>query len=95
MHSSVPLDDIVLCSSIQGSSLVVNVKQPIDRVGVAQSPCAVIHEEYECGLEHQHSMRDDSLPSEPPPLFPNIFGEPTIHSFACVSSSMDASIVDQ
>lgn len=39
-------------------------------------------------------MKDDSLPIEPPLFFPNIFGEPAIHDFACVSSSTDAPIVD-
>jgi len=70
----------------------MNEEQAIDRVGVAQPTCNVIHEEYEWELEHQHSMKDDSLPSEPSPFFPNIFGEPAIHGFACVSSSMDAPI---
>jgi len=53
-----------------------------------------IHEVYEWELEHQNSVKDDSLPSDPPPFFPNIVGEPTTHDFACVSSSMDAPIVD-
>jgi len=72
----------------------VNKEQPTDEVGVAQPTCTVIHEEYEWELEHQHSTKDDSLPSEPSPFFPNIVGEPTIHDFACVSSSTDAPIVD-
>ena len=37
-------------------------------------------------------MKDDSLLSEPPPFLPDIFGEPAIHHFACVSPSMDAPI---
>ena len=94
LHSDVPPDDVVLCLSIPDSSLVVNEEQPIDGVGVAQPTCAIIHEEYEWELEHQHSAKDDSLPSEPPPFFPNLFDEPAIHDFACVSSSMDAPIVD-
>jgi len=90
----VPSDDVVLCSSTLDSSLVMNEEQPIDGVGVAQLTCAVIHEEYEWELEHQHSAKDDSLLSEPPSFFPNIFGEPAIHDFACVSSSMGEPIVD-
>ena len=39
-------------------------------------------------------MKDDSLLSEPPLFFPDIFGEPTVHDFACVSSSTNAPIVD-
>ena len=65
-----------------------------DRVGVAQPTCIVIHEVYEWDLEHQHSAKDDSLPSNPPPFFPCIFGEPAILNFAHVSPSMDAPIVD-
>lgn len=93
-HPSVPLDDDVLCSSIPDSSLVVNEEQLTDGIGVAQPTCAVIHEEHEWEIEHQHSAKDDSLQSNPPPFFPNIVGEPTIHDFACVSSSIDAPIVD-
>ena len=93
-HLNVPLDDIVLCSSIPDCTLVVNEDQAIDRVGVAQPTCIVIHEEYDQELEYQHSAKHDSLLSEPPPFFPEIFGEPAIHDFACVSLSMDAPIVD-
>ena len=39
-------------------------------------------------------MKVDSLSSKPPPFFPDIFGEPAIQDFACVSSSTDAHIVD-
>jgi len=39
-------------------------------------------------------VKDDSLPSEPPPFLPDIFGEPAIHDFACISSSTNAPIVD-
>jgi len=39
-------------------------------------------------------MKYDSLLSKPPLLFPNLFGEPTIEDFSCVSSSIDAPIVD-
>ena len=39
-------------------------------------------------------MRDDTLLSESPLFFPNLFGEPAIHDFACVSSSTDAPIID-
>jgi len=94
LHPSVPPDGVVLCSSITDSSLVLNKEQPTDGVGVAQPTCVVIHEEYEWELEHQHSMKDDSLPSQPPSFFPNIIGEPAIHDFTCVSSSMNAPIVD-
>ena len=50
-HSSVPLDDVVLCSSILDSSLVVNEEQPTDEVSVARPTCVVIHEKYEWELE--------------------------------------------
>jgi len=93
-HLAVPLDDTILFSSILDSKLVVNKEQAIDGVGVAQPTCIVIHEEYEWELEHQHLEKDDSLPSEPPLLFPNIFGELAIHDFTCVSPSTDAPIVD-
>jgi len=72
----------------------VNEEQPTNGVVVAQPTCAVIHEEYEWELEHQHLVKDDSLLSEPPPFIPNLFGEPAIHDFSCVSSSTDAPIVD-
>ena len=47
-----PLDDIVSCSSILGSTLVVNEDQAIDGVGVAQPICVIIHEECDRELEH-------------------------------------------
>ena len=49
-HSGVPMEDVVLCSSIPDSSLVVNEEQPTDGVGVAQPTCIVIHEKYEWEL---------------------------------------------
>ena len=79
---------------VAATTLVLNKEQPIDGVGVAQPTCTILHEEYEWELEHQHSVKDDSLLSEPPPFFLDLFGEPTIHDFACVSSSLDAPIVD-
>ena len=94
LHSGVPSDDVVLCLSILYSSLVVNEEQPTDGFCVAQPTCVVIHEEYDLDLEHQHSAKDDSLLSEPPPFFPDIFGEPTIHGFTCASLSTDTPIVD-
>ena len=72
----------------------MNEEQPTNGVGFAQPTCTVIHEEYEWELEHQHSAKDDCFPFEPPPFFPNIFGELAIHDFACVSSSTDAPNVD-
>jgi len=95
LHSSIPFDDIILCSSILDSTLVVNKKQAIGGVGVAQPICIVIHEEYEWEFEHQHLTKDDSLPFKPPPFFPDIFGEPAIPDFACVSPSTDEPIVDR
>lgn len=72
----------------------MNEDQATDIVGVAKPTCIVIHEEYHWELKHQHSVKDDTLMSEPHPFFTHIFGEPSIHDFACVSSSMDAPIVD-
>jgi len=40
-------------------------------------------------------VNDDSLLSEPPLFFPDIFSEPTIHDFTCLSPSTDALNVDQ
>ena len=94
LHSGIPQNDVVLCSSILDSSLVVNDEQPTEGVGVAKPTCIVIHEEYEWEFGHQHSMKDDSLQSEPPPFFPNLFSETAIHDFSCVSSSIDAPIID-
>jgi len=93
LHVGVSLNDVVLCLSIPDSSLVANKEEPIDGVDVAQPTCTVIHEEYEWEHEHQHLVKDESLPSQPHPFFPNLFGEPAIHDFACVSSSMYAPIV--
>jgi len=92
-YSDDPPNDIVLCSSIPDSTLVVNEDQATNGFGVAQPTCIVIHEEYDWELEHQHSTRDDSLLSEPPPFFPNIFCEISIHDITRVSSSTDAPIV--
>lgn len=44
LHSVVPLDDLVLCYSIPDYSLFLKQEQSIDRVGVAQPTCIVIHE---------------------------------------------------
>jgi len=75
LHSGVPPNDV--CSSIPDSPLVLNEEQPTEGVSVSQLTCFVIHEEYEWELEHQNSAKDDSLMSESPLLFPNLFGEPT------------------
>jgi len=92
--SADPPNCIVLCSSIMDSTFIMNEDQVINRVGVAQPTCAIIHEEFDWEIEHQTSAKDDSLVSEPPPFFPNIFGDPAIHDFACASSFMDALIID-
>jgi len=84
-----PLDCTVLCSSIPESTHVVNEDQAINRVGVAQPTCAVI-----CDPKHQPVVKDDSLPSMPPPLFLDIFGDFIIPNFARVSPLIDAPIVD-
>jgi len=52
LHSGVPPDDVVFCSSVLDSPLVVNEEQPTNGVGVAQPTCIVLHEEYEWELEH-------------------------------------------
>jgi len=89
-----PPDHIILCYSILGSTLDMNKDQAIHGVGISQPISTVIHEEYEWDLEHQHSVKDDSLLSKPPSFFPNIFDEPAIHDFSFVSTSMDAPIID-
>ena len=73
LYSDDPLDDTLLCSSISNSTLVLNEDHATDGVGVAKQKCTVIHEEYEWVLEHQHSAKDDSLMSETPQFFPDIF----------------------
>ncbi len=93
-YSDDPLDDNVLCSSISDTTLVLKEDQATDGVGVTQPTHTFIHEECDWELEHQNSAKDDSLLFEPPSFFPDIFGEPTIHDFACVSSYMDTPIVD-
>ena len=93
-YSNDPPDDAALCSSIPNSILVVNEDQATDGVGVAQPTCAIIHEEYDWELEHQHLAKDDPLLSEPLPFFLDIFGEHAIHYFACVYSSTNAPIID-
>jgi len=84
----------VLCSSIPNSTPIVNEDQAINGVGVAQPTYTIIREDYDWELEHQSLPKDDSLLSEPPPCFPNIFGDSVIPNFTCVSSSTDAPIVD-
>ena len=93
-HLALSPDDTILCSSIPRSSLIVNEEHAANKVGVAQPTCIVIHEEYEWELEHHHSTKDDSLASEPPLFFPEIFGEPSIDDFAYVSPCTDAPIID-
>jgi len=72
-YSDDPPDDIVFCCSISDSTLIVTKDEVIDRAGVAQPTCIVIHEEYGWELEYQHSVKYDSLLSEPPILFLEIF----------------------
>jgi len=89
LHSGVPPDDVVLCSSILNSSLVVKEEQCTDGVVVTQPTCIVTHEEYEWELEHQNSVKDDSLPSEPPPFFPSFFRElPSMILHVCFHPQM-------
>ena len=78
-HSAVPPGDTVLCSFILDCTLVVNEEQATDGVGVAQPTCVVIHEEYEWELEHEHLVKDDSLPSEPPLFLPNMISHVYLH----------------
>lgn len=94
LRSDNPPDCTVLCSSIPGSTPILNEDQAIDGVGVTQPTCFVIHEKYEWGLEHQPMARDDSLSSVHPPLFHDIFGDSAIPDFSHVSSSTDGPIVD-
>lgn len=89
-----PLECIVLCSSIVDSTPIMSEDQAIDRVGVAQTTCFVIHKEYGWEPEHQPTTKDDLLLSMPPPFFPNIFGDSSIPNFACVYLYTDAPIVD-
>jgi len=81
MYSNDPLDDIILCSSIPSSTLVLNEDQSIDGVGVSQPTCTVIYEEYDWQIEHQYSEKDESFLSKPPPFFLDIFGELYIHGY--------------
>jgi len=73
------------------STLVVNEDQAIDGVGVAQPTCAVIHEEYEWELEHQHLAKDDSLLSKPPSL--DLLFMNKVHSKSWSSTSVLPSVV--
>jgi len=93
-RSANPLDFTVLCSSIPESTPIVNEDQAIDRVGVAHPSFNVIHEKYEWKPEQQPMAKDDSLPSTPPPLFPDIFNYSSIADFSHVSPCTDAPIVD-
>ena len=93
-YSDDPPNCIVLCSSITDSTLVVNEDQASNGVGVAKPTCVVIHEEYDWDLDHQPSAMDESLLSEPPPFFSDIFCDSSIPDFACVSPSTNAPIVD-
>lgn len=85
-------DCTILCSSIPNSTFVVKKDQAIDKVGVVQLTCTVIHEEYDSELEHQSSANDDSLVSKPLLCFLDIFSDSTIHDFACVSPCMNVPI---
>ena len=72
----------------------MNKDQAIDGVGVSQPTYDIIHEEYDWEIEHQSSAKHESLPSEPPLFFPDIFGDSINNDFACVSLSSDAPIFD-
>ena len=93
-YSDDPPNDIILCSSISDSTLVVNEDQAINGVGVAQPTCIVIHEEYDLESENQPEVKDDSLLSTPPLFLPDIFGDSSIPDFTCVYLFANALIID-
>lgn len=93
-HSKHPLDDTTLCSSILDCTLVLNEDRSIDGVGVVEPTCRGIHVEHEGDLENPLAIGDHPYLSIPPLFFPGIFVDLSIPHFSCISSSIDAPIVD-
>lgn len=89
-----PPDCIVSCSSIPDSTLVLNEDQVIEGVGVVQPTCAIIHDECVWESEEEPTVKDDSLPFVPHPLYPDIFYDYDTFYFPNEKSSMDVSTSD-
>ena len=71
----------------------MNEDQVVDGVGVVQPTCAIIHDEYVQESKEELAVKDDSLPTMPHPLYPNIHCDsatidfPYENSFLVLSTS--------
>jgi len=84
----------VLCSFVLDSTFVVHEDQVVEGVGVEQSTCTIIFDEYVWGSEEESAVKDDLLPSTPHPLYLDIFCDSSIYDFSCESSSLNVSTLD-
>lgn len=67
-----PPNCIVLCSSILDSSPTMNEDQVVERVGVMQPTCTIIHDECVWESKEEPTVKDDSLLAVPHPLYLDI-----------------------
>lgn len=93
-HSVDPPDCTVLFSSIPDSSPAVKEDQAVDRVGVVQPTCAIIHDECVQESKEEPTVNHDSLLAVPHPLYPDIPCDSVTVDFPYENSFPDVSTSD-
>ena len=93
-HSIVRLDCTILCYSIPDSSPIVNEDQVVNGIGVMQLAYAIVHDECVQESKEEPSVKDDSLPVTPHPLYPDIPCDFATADFPCENPFSDVSTFD-
>ena len=80
-----------MCSSIPSSTRVVNEDQVVDEFGNVKPTCAIMHDECVQESKEEPVVKDDSLPSTPHPLYPDIPCDSATSDSPCENSFPNAS----
>jgi len=84
----------VLCSSIMDCSPAVNEDQVVNGVGVMQPTYGIVHDECVWESKEEPVVKDDSIPSAPHPLYPNIPCDYATIDFPYENFFLDVSTLD-
>lgn len=95
LHSIDPLDCTILCSFVPDSTLVVKEDQVVDGFGIVQPTYTIICDDYVWESKEEPIMKDDSLPSVPHLLYPNIPYDSSTVDFPYKNSFLDVSTSDR
>lgn len=94
LHSVDPPNFTVLCFPIPDSSPIVNEDQVINKVGVMQPTCTIIHDEFVQESKEEPVVKDDPLPAIPHSLYPDIPCDSTTTDFPCENPFLDVFTFD-